>query len=269
MTSNGVDRQEVAVYVDLENLRYSLLNIFGQEPDFGKLVEKAKKYGRPSVMRAYADFTEHPEFIRQQLHIAGIEAISVNVKRIRRPGERRGVERVKNAADMILALDAIIEAMDADSNRKKKVFLLVTGDADYIRLVTNLKHRFGQRVIVAGVPESIANNLVTAADSSDPIEVQRKPPADKVLVKKALIRMIQGGPAPLRFWSISIIDQWALNPKQAIPGTPREQRDAIHDLLNEGVLVKKDIDLTSIGKKGSATETYLVVEKARELGYLE
>jgi uncharacterized LabA/DUF88 family protein len=242
MTTNRADRQEVAVYVDLENLRYSLLNLFGQEPDFGKLVEKAKKYGRPSVMRAYADFTEHQP-VRQQLHVAGIEAINVNVKRIKRPGDPRGIERVKNAADMILALDAMTEAIDADSNGKKKVFLLVTGDADYIRLVTHLKHRFEQRVIVCGVPGSISNDLVAAADDADPIEVQTHIPVDKTLVRKALVKMLHAGPAPLKFWSMRIIDQWAQNPKHAIPGTVKEKRDAVHDLLKEDVLAKREKDL--------------------------
>ena len=153
--------QEVAVFIDLENLRYSLLNLYGQEPSFSAVVEKAKTYGRPSVMRAYADFAEHPHSIRQQLHIAGIEAINVNVKRVKRPDAPKGVERVKNAADMILALDAVLEASDADASSKKKTFLLVTGDADYIKLVTQLRNRFGQKVIICGVKGAIGADLIS------------------------------------------------------------------------------------------------------------
>ena len=67
---------EVAMFVDLENLRYGLLNQFGLEPDIPGLVAKAKKYGRPTVMRAYADFTEHPAELSRQLQVAGIEAIA-------------------------------------------------------------------------------------------------------------------------------------------------------------------------------------------------
>jgi len=33
--------QEVAVFIDLENLRYSLLNLYGQEPNPKDLTEKA------------------------------------------------------------------------------------------------------------------------------------------------------------------------------------------------------------------------------------
>ncbi len=77
-------RNEVAVFVDLENLRYSMLNLHGVEPDIGRIVEKIRTYGRPTVMRAYADFSEH-EPVRGQLQIAGIEAINVPVKRIKPP----------------------------------------------------------------------------------------------------------------------------------------------------------------------------------------
>ena len=162
---------EVAVFIDLENLRYGLLNAYGVEPDFTAIVEKARKYGRPSVIRAYADFTEHPSEITRQLQVAGIEAINVPVKRS--SGERKGqpIDRIKNAADMVLALDAMTEALDADTAGKVKVFLLVTGDADYIKLVTLLRNRFDQRVMVVGVPGSIANDLVRAAGEGDPLDV--------------------------------------------------------------------------------------------------
>jgi hypothetical protein len=267
IVAQPTDRQEVAVYIDLENLRYGLLNHFGQEPDFALLVAKAKKYGRPSVMRAYADFSEHPPALRQRLHVAGIEAINVNVKRIRRPGYGRAVERVKNAADMILALDASKEAVDADANGKVKVFLLVTGDADYIQLVTLLKHRFGQQVMICGVPGSIGMDLVAAADGADHIEIEKTEPVEPELVRKALVAMIRQGPAPLRYWSTTIIDQWSQDKKHDIPGTAKEKRDALHSLLRDGVLAKREIDLTGFGKPGGkANETYLVEEKADEFG---
>lgn len=261
--------EEVAVFIDLENLRYSLLNLYGQEPNFIPIVEKAKKYGRPSVMRAYADFGEHPHTIRQQLHIAGIEAISVNVKRIKRPDDRKGIERVKNAADMILALDAILEASDADASKKVKTFLLVTGDADYIKLVTQLRNRFGQKVIICGVKGAIGADLVAAADDKDDIEVDKREPVDEHELRTAIVKMVKKGCAPLKFWTVGIIDQWSQSSRQAIDGTAKEKRDAIHTLLEEDVLTKKEIDLSIIGKKGIATQTILNETKAKELKYLD
>ena len=136
---------EVAVFIDLENLRYGLLNHYGMEPDFRQIVDKAQKYGRPTMMRAYADFSEHPSEITRQLSMCGIEAINIPVKRslVTKGGQQ--MERVKNAADMALALDMMVEAFDADTGEKEKVFLMVSGDADYMRLVTQVRNRFGQR----------------------------------------------------------------------------------------------------------------------------
>ena len=73
--------QEVAMFIDFENLRYGLLNNYGEEPNVSSLVDKAKKYGRPAVMKAYADFSEHPKALETQLHLAGIEVINVLTKR--------------------------------------------------------------------------------------------------------------------------------------------------------------------------------------------
>ena len=55
---------------------------------------------------------------------------------------------------MALALDMLVEAFDADTGGKEKVFLMVSGDADYMRLVTQVKNRFGQRVIICSVPRA-------------------------------------------------------------------------------------------------------------------
>jgi uncharacterized LabA/DUF88 family protein len=230
---------EVTVLIDFENLRYGLLNNHGIAPDVLALVERAKKYGRPTIMRAYADFSEHPEEIKRQLQIAGIEAIDIPVKKTTYTKAGRDIERIKNAADMVLALDAVIQALDADSNGIKKVFFLVTGDRDYIKLVTHLRNRFGQRVIVCGVPGSIAGDLVSAAGEQDHIEIPKRDPVDPHLLKTAICAMIRRGPAPLTYWSLRLIDQWSQDVRQNIPGTAKERRDAINSLVDECVLTKQ------------------------------
>ena len=253
--------EEVAVFIDIENLRYGLLNTYGVEPDISHVLEKAQKYGRPSVMRAYADFTEHPTPLRRQLEIAGIEAINVSVRRTKSDG----VERVKNAADMVLAVDALMEAFEADRNGKSKVFLLVTGDRDYVRLVTQLRNRCGQRVIVTGVPGCIAEDLVKAAGEEDPIDVQAVPEAPVAEIKKALVKMIHVGPAPLQYWTGKLIDQWSQDGRQSVPGTPKARRNAIGELYTESVLLKREFEKPN-GQR--VTETYLDETKAIGCGYL-
>lgn len=267
MTGGKAMTDVVAVFVDFENLRYGLLNNYGQEPDIRALVEKAKKYGRPSVMRAYADFSEHPEHLNRQLQIQGVEAITVPVKRTVYP--RHGgpsVERVKNSADMVLAIDAVMEALEADRERVQKTFLLVTGDRDYIKLVTILRNRFGQRVVIAGVPGSIAGDLVAAADDADHIEVTVAPPTDKRALKVALVAMVKAGPAPLTYWSMKILDQWAQDGRKGIPGSAKEKRDAFAELMNEGVLTQREIVESKRGR--TVRETLLDEARARGLGYI-
>lgn len=255
---------EMAMFVDFENLRYGMLNNHGEEPDIDSLVAKAKKYGRPTIMRAYADFSEHPNDLSRKLQIAGIEAINVPVKRTTYKGSSGMVERVKNAADMVLALDAMIEALEADNKRESKSFLLVTGDRDYVKLVTLLRNRFGQKVIIAGVPGTVSGDLVRAADESDPIDVPIRTPTDMPEIKRKIIVMVRRGPAPLDYWSIKVIDQWAQDIRQGIPGTSKERRDAIGQLIDDKVLVRQEIDHP---KRGKITKTIVDESQAKALGF--
>lgn len=256
--------EEVAVFIDLENLRYGLLKYHGIEPDFQDLVVKAKKYGRPSIMKAYADFTEHPPELNRALQVAGIEAITIPVKRTTFDHLGKSVERVKNAADMVMALDAVLEAIEADIAGQKKVFLIVSGDRDYIKLVTILRNRYGQRVVIVGIPGQVSGDLVSAAGERDLIEIKQMPEADMQIVKEAIVQMVRKGPSPLEFWSVRTIDQWAQDSRHNVPGTAKGRRDAIRDLISEQIFIVKE----RIWKGRSVTETVLDEEKAKELKYL-
>jgi len=260
--ATDVATTDVAVFIDFENLRYGLLNNHGQEPDLMDIAAKANKYGRPSPMRAYADFREHPPEVSRRLQVAGIEAINVPVKRTVYTQGAKEIQRVKNAADMVLALDAVVEAIAADSRGVAKCFLLVTGDADYVKLVALLRNRFRQRVVIAGVPGCTARDLVEAAGESDPIKTRIFAKADRGAVKKAIVEMVRRGPTPLRYWSLRIIDQWVQDSRQAIPGTPKEKRDVIGELVDEKVLVQ------SMVPDGSARQACLDEARAERLGYL-
>jgi len=45
----------------------------------------------------------------------------------------------------------------------------MTGDSDFVRAVARERHCFGKKVIISGAPGSVSNDLIAAADSSDPI----------------------------------------------------------------------------------------------------
>ena len=72
---------EVGLFIDLENIRYSFLNVYHIEPDVASFIEKARKHGRVSVALAYADFSEHPQWVRRALDVAGISARDIPVRR--------------------------------------------------------------------------------------------------------------------------------------------------------------------------------------------
>ncbi len=154
MSENG----EVALFIDFENIRYGLKNTFGLEPDPQKLMEKARKYGPVALATAYADFTEHPEFYRRKLEVAGISPRDI-------PRRSPDVAH-KSSSDMAMLLDIIDCLLDRPSI---STLILMTGDSDFIRAVARARYRFNKRVVVSGVPGCVSNDLIAAADANDPV----------------------------------------------------------------------------------------------------
>ncbi len=154
MAENG----EVALFIDFENIRYGLKNNYAREPDPQMLMAKARKYGPVALALAYADFTEHPDYFRRKLEVAGITPRDV---------ARRSPDVAhKSSSDMAMLMDIIDCLLDRAS---VNTLMLMTGDSDFIRVVARSRHRFGKRVVIAGVPGSVSNDLIAAADAADPI----------------------------------------------------------------------------------------------------
>lgn len=149
---------EVALFIDFENVRYGLKNTYGLEPEPQKLMEKARKYGPVALANAYADFTEHPEFYRRKLEVAGISPRDI-------PRRSPDVAH-KSSSDMAMLLDIIDCLLDRPS---VTTLILMTGDSDFIRAVARARYRFNKKVVVSGVPGCVSNDLVAAADIDDPI----------------------------------------------------------------------------------------------------
>lgn len=113
----------------------------------------------------------------------------------------------------------------------------------------------------------MSSDLVAAAGGhDDPIEVPKVPRVDMVALKKAIVAMVRRGPAPLRYWSMRVIDEWSQDVRQAIPGNAKERRDAISALKREGVLVQREHQDEK--RNRTVTEAILDESKAKELGYL-
>jgi uncharacterized LabA/DUF88 family protein len=154
MSENG----EVALFIDFENVRYGLKNTYGIEPEPQKLMEKARKYGPVALANAYADFTEHPEFYRRKLEVAGISPRDI-------PRRSPDVAH-KSSSDMAMLLDIIDCLLDRPT---VTTLILMTGDSDFIRAVARARYRFNKKVVVSGVPGCVSNDLIAAADINDPV----------------------------------------------------------------------------------------------------
>lgn len=154
MAENG----EVALFIDFENVRYGLKNNYSREPDPQLLMGKARKYGPVALATAYADFTEHPDYFRRKLEVAGISSRDV---------ARRSPDVAhKSSSDMAMLMDIIDCLLDRPT---VNTLILMTGDSDFIRVVARARHRFGKKVVISGVPGSVSNDLIAAADAADPI----------------------------------------------------------------------------------------------------
>lgn len=72
--------EEIALFIDFENIRYSLLNIQRREPDPQELISVARHYGTVMVARAYADWTRQPDQFKGSLMAAMIDRVDCPAK---------------------------------------------------------------------------------------------------------------------------------------------------------------------------------------------
>ena len=241
-----VDAADVALFIDLENIRYSL-NHLGAEVEPVKLINKARKYGRIAAAYAYADFREHPDWLRRQLDVAGIAVRDVPLHRF----QTNGSERFKSSSDLHMLMDIMETVLDRP---KVSTYLMMTGDSDFIRVVTWLRNRYGKRVVVCGVPGSTARDLVLAAGQEDPIDAPPPPgPVDEGELILRIVRMMHERQPPLGFWTVKMLHQWTNDPRNGIPGTSSQHYDAIGAMLRDGLLKQVVVDA---GDR-SVTRTYL------------
>ena len=167
-------RREVALFVDLENIREGARQRFGAELPPAVLIEKARRYGLVNIARAYADFDRLPPETRREMEVCGITAVTAGAHAV------DGHDRSTAALDLLM--DLIETLLDRSGI---PTVLLMSGDRDFLRVVTMARNRFGKEVVVCGVPGTVSADLIAAAGGNyDPLE-----PAGGA---------VAAGPAPVR-----------------------------------------------------------------------
>ena len=145
--------QRVGVFVDVQNLYYSAKNLHNAKVNFGNVLRKVVD-GR-KLIRAIA-YVIKTEAMKEKTFFEALEKIGYEIRskdlQIFHGGAKKG------DWDVGIAMDAI------KLSDKLDVIILVSGDGDYLPLVTYLQNTKGCLVEVVGFRQTTSSKLVEESD---------------------------------------------------------------------------------------------------------
>ena len=150
--------EDLAIFIDWENIYISTVTEYKAKPNVSAILEKAREYGRIVSATAYADWTEGD--FRQApptLYSNGITPKYISARYF--PGGKASKRRT-NSIDVMLAVEC---ADFLHKHPQVGTYVLVTGDGDFIPLVSLLRSQ-GKNVVVIGVSEATSYHLIESAD---------------------------------------------------------------------------------------------------------
>jgi uncharacterized LabA/DUF88 family protein len=150
--------EDLAVFIDWENIYISTVTEYKSKPNVSAILEKSREYGRIVSATAYADWTDGDfRNAPPTLYSNGISPRYISARYF--PGGRSHKRRT-NSIDVMLA----VECSDFLHNHPQvDTYVLVTGDGDFIPLVSLLRSQ-GKVVVVIGVSEATSYHLIESAD---------------------------------------------------------------------------------------------------------
>lgn len=150
--------EDLAIFIDWENIYISTVTEYNSKPNVSAILEKAREYGRIVSANAYADWTDGDfRNAPPTLYSNGISPRYISARYF--PGGRSQKRRT-NSIDVMLA----VECSDfLHGHPQVETYVLVTGDGDFIPLVSLLRSR-GKNVVVIGVSEATSYHLIESAD---------------------------------------------------------------------------------------------------------
>jgi uncharacterized LabA/DUF88 family protein len=150
--------EDLAIFIDWENIYISTVSEYNSKPNVSAILEKSREYGRIVSATAYADWTDGDfRDAPPTLYSNGISPRYISARYF--PGGKSQKRRT-NSIDVMLA----VECSDFLHNHPQvDTYVLVTGDGDFIPLVSLLRSR-GKKVVVIGVSEATSYHLIESAD---------------------------------------------------------------------------------------------------------
>lgn len=150
--------EDLAIFMDWENIYISTVTEYNSKPNVSAILEKAQEYGRIVSSSAYADWTDGDfRGAPPTLYSNGISPRYISARYF--PGGKSQKRRT-NSIDVMLA----VECSDfLHKHPQVGTYVLVTGDGDFIPLVSLLRSQ-GKTVVVIGVSEATSYHLIESAD---------------------------------------------------------------------------------------------------------
>ncbi len=149
--------QRVGIFVDVQNMFYSARTLHQSKVDYSKL--RGELLCGRKLVRSVAYVVQRPD-VDQAAFLEALRRAGYEIKRkeliLRDDGSTRG------DWDVGMTIDTLSLAPKLD------VVVLVTGDGDFVPLVTALQTR-GCRVEIASFEESTSNELMRICDEFTPI----------------------------------------------------------------------------------------------------
>jgi uncharacterized LabA/DUF88 family protein len=155
--------KKIAVFVDVQNIYYTVKDTFGCNFNYRKLWDKLSADGEIVIANAYAIDRNDAQ---QRGFQKALDAIGFKVKL--KPFIQRSDGSAKGDWDVGIAIDV----MDSVTTIEEPVdtVVLLSGDGDFDRLLTRVSQSNKVETVIYGVEALTAKSLIDAADIFEPIE---------------------------------------------------------------------------------------------------
>tara|TARA_B100000902_G_scaffold262838_1_gene249049 strand:- start:4 stop:603 length:600 start_codon:yes stop_codon:yes gene_type:complete len=155
--------KKIAVFVDVQNIYYTVKDTFGCNFNYRKLWDKLSADGEIVVANAYAIDRNDPQ---QRGFQKALDAIGFKLKL--KPFIQRSDGSAKGDWDVGIAIDVMdsVTAMEGPID----TVVLLSGDGDFDRLLTRVSQSNKVETVIYGVEALTAKSLIDAADIFEPID---------------------------------------------------------------------------------------------------
>ena len=143
----------IAVFVDVQNIYYTTRQAFGRPFNYRKLWQHLEQQGEINIANAYAIESQDDRQIKFQ-HALKHMGFDVKLK----PFIQRADGSAKGDWDVGITIDMLEQAASMDT------VVLLSGDGDFDLLLKKLHEKYACHIQVYGVPALTATSLMNAAD---------------------------------------------------------------------------------------------------------